>query len=149
MIQLSTKFFGVKEISEEELLHFPEGIYGFTEEKLFIIFKEKEDSPFLWFQSLYNKDLAFVIIDPNQIIKNYKPKILHTDLQTLEVNYIEECKIYAILTIPENKPEEMTINLQGPILINMNKKIGKQVISLDETHGVRMNLLQLLKNQSI
>ncbi len=149
MIQLSTKFFGIKEVSEDEVIQFPEGIYGFTEEKQFIIFKEKEESPFLWLQSLRNPDLAFVIIDPNQIVKNYKPKILHTDLQMLEVNFLEECKIYAILTIPENKPEEMTINLQGPILLNVKKNIAKQVISLDENHGVRMNVLQLLKKQNL
>ncbi|MFN3604268.1 MAG: flagellar assembly protein FliW [Leptonema sp. (in: bacteria)] len=149
MLQLSTKFFGVKEISEEEIIFFPEGIYGFPEEKQFFIFKEKEESPFLWLQSIKNQDLAFIIINPNQIVKNYKPKILHTELEFLGVNYFEECKVFAILTIPENKPEEMTINLQGPILINTTKKLAKQVISLDEEHGVRMNVLELMKKQNL
>lgn len=148
MLQLSTKFFGIKEISENEIISFPEGIYGFPEEKEFFIFKEKEESPFFWLQSAKTSDLAFVIIEPNFILKNYKPKILHTELEYLQVDHLEECKIYAILTIPENKPEEMTINLQGPILINTLKKIGKQVISLDESHSVRMNVLELLKNQT-
>lgn len=148
MLQLSTKFFGIKEISENEIISFPEGIYGFSEEKEFFIFKEKEDSPFFWLQSAKTSDLAFVIIEPNFIVKNYRPKILHTELEFLQVNQLEECKIFAILTIPENKPEEMTINLQGPILINTSKKIGKQVISLDESHSVRMNVLELMKNQT-
>lgn len=148
MVELKTKFFGKKQISEEDIIYFPEGIYGFSDEKEFFIFKEKEESPFYWLQSSKNEDLAFVIIEPKTILKNYSPKVLPQDLEVFEVSSIDECKIYAILTIPENHPEKMTINLQGPILIHQQKKIGKQVISLDDSHGVRMNVLELIDKQN-
>lgn len=148
MVELKTKFFGTKQVSEEHIIHFPEGIYGFSEEKEFFIFKEKDESPFYWLQSTKNEDLAFVIIEPKTILKNYMPKVLPQDLEIFNVSSIEECKIYAILTIPENHPEKMTINLQGPILIHLEKKIGKQVISLDDSHGVRMNVMELIEKQN-
>ena len=84
-------------------------------------------------------------MEPSIIMKNYQPKVLEQDLESLKVRDIKECKIFAILTIPENHPEEMTINLQGPILINFQEKLGKQVISLDDNHGVRMKVLELME----
>jgi len=149
MFELKTKFFGTKQISEDQIIRFPEGIYGFSEEKSFFLFKEKEESPFYWLQSVENEDLAFVIMEPNVIIKNYMPSILKQDLEHLKVESLEQCKIFAILTIPENHPEEMTINLQGPILINFKEKLGKQVISLDDNHGVRMKVLDLMEKQKL
>jgi flagellar assembly factor FliW len=149
MVELKTKFFGTKQISEDQIIRFPEGIYGFSEEKSFFLFKEKEESPFYWLQSVENEDLAFVIMEPNVIIKNYMPSILRQDLEHLKVESLEQCKIFAILTIPENHPEEMTINLQGPILINFKEKLGKQVISLDDNHGVRMKVLDLMEKQKL
>lgn len=149
MVELKTKFFGTKQISEDQIIRFPEGIYGFSEEKSFFLFKEKEESPFYWLQSVENEDLAFVIMEPNVIIKNYMPSILKQDLEHLKVESLEQCKIFAILTIPENHPEEMTINLQGPILINFKEKLGKQVISLDDNHGVRMKVLDLMEKQKL
>jgi len=145
MVDLKTKFFGVKQIPEDQIIFFPEGIYGFPEEKSFFLFKEKEESPFYWLQSSKKEDLAFVVMEPLIIMKNYQPKVLEQDLESLKVRDIKECKIFAILTIPENHPEEMTINLQGPILINFQEKLGKQVISLDDNHGVRMKVLELME----
>lgn len=146
---LETKFFGEKTIEESDVIHFPDGLYGFSEVKEFFIFKEKDDSPFLWLQSLEDKELAFVIIEPAMILKEYTPVVSSYDLELLSVSSIEECKIYCILTIPENNPEQMTINLQGPLLINEQKKIGRQVISLDDRHKVRMNVLELMQKQSL
>lgn len=147
MLELKTKFFGIKQISEDQIIQFPEGIYGFSDEKSFFLFKEKKESPFYWLQSTNKEELAFVIMEPSLIVKDYLPKILPQDLESLRIHSLDECKIFAILTIPENHPEEMTINLQGPILINLKEKLGKQVISLDDNHGVRMKVMDLMEKQ--
>ncbi|MCS7204281.1 MAG: flagellar assembly protein FliW [Leptospiraceae bacterium] len=149
MLELETKFFGKKSIQENEILYFPEGLLGFPEVKKFYLFKENPDSPFLWLQSVEKKELAFVVMNPHDIVKNYQPVVLSFDLEALEVKSLEECSVFCILTIPENHPEEMTINLQGPVLINKAKKIGKQVISLDDRHKVRMNVFELIQKQTL
>ncbi|HNJ03020.1 MAG TPA: flagellar assembly protein FliW [Leptospiraceae bacterium] len=46
-----------------------------------------------------------------------------------------------IVTIPENDPESMTANLQGPVLINKTTKQGRQAISMNEKHVVRLPVL--------
>ncbi|MFC1670955.1 flagellar assembly protein FliW, partial [Spirochaetota bacterium] len=52
-----------------------------------------------------------------------------------------------IVTIPEN-PKEMTANLQGPIIVNPHKRIGKQAISANEKYGVRHGILEEMNNRA-
>jgi len=44
--------------------------------------------------------------------------------------------VFSIVTIPENQ-NRMTANLQGPLLINRKKRIGRQSISLNPEWRVR------------
>jgi len=43
---------------------------------------------------------------------------------------------YVIVTIPED-PEEMTVNLKGPVIVNEEEFIGKQVINQVDEYTVR------------
>ena len=40
----------------------------------------------------------------------------------------------------------MTVNLQGPILINAKEKLGAQFISEDDAYSVQEPLLPLIEN---
>ena len=48
------------------------------------------------------------------------------------------------MTIPSN-PSEMTANLQGPVIINPEKRLGRQVISLSDKYNVRHRILDEMK----
>lgn len=142
MPEVETKAFGKMEIGEDRLFEFPDGLLGFQEYKKFAIIVP-EDSPFKWLQSMDDVNLAFIIIHPDLFMKNgYHPDVLAGELSPLKVNSIDECTVYLIVTIPENRPEDMTANLQGPLLINEEKRIGRQVISVNDSHKVRVPILE-------
>ena len=42
----------------------------------------------------------------------------------------------------------MTVNLQGPIVVNKKTRIGRQCISIDDTLQVRHNLLEEMAHVS-
>ncbi len=145
MLQVATKAFGNIEINPNEILEFPDGLFGFQEYHRFALISDNEDSPFQWLQSLDESGLAFILIQPETFLKEkYKPEILSGDLEALHVKGVDTCKIYLIVTIPENQPEKMTANLQGPILFNEEKKIGRQAISLNDNHSVRFPILEYM-----
>lgn len=144
MPQLETKPFGSIEVSEENIVEFPEGILGFEDYRKFAILPEKE-GPFQWLQSADESGLAFIILRPELILKDYRPAILTMELQSLQVSSLEECEIFLIVTIPSENPEKMTANLQGPILVNRRIGLARQVISMDEKHLVRVPILELLE----
>ena len=117
MTLLATKTLGSVERSTAQILAFPEGLYGFPEEKEFALIEESKDSPFLWLQSVKQAELAFVIIDPSLFCKEaYLPEAAPMDLEALGARSLAECSVYVIVTIPTEHPEEMTANLQGPML---------------------------------
>jgi len=144
-IKVKTKPFGEIEVNELQIIDFPEGILGFDFIKKFIIMDaEDEGSPFKWMQAFDEKDLAFVIIRPLDFMDEYELVIPQNDLETLKSEDIEELLTFAIVTIPED-PKKMTANLQGPIIINPAKRIGKQAISLSDRYTVRHNILDEMK----
>ncbi|MBR32518.1 MAG: flagellar assembly protein FliW [Spirochaetaceae bacterium] len=144
MPQLETKPFGSIEVSEDSILEFPEGILGFEDYRNFAILEEKE-GPFHWLQSADESGLAFIILRPQLILKDYEPAVLPMELQSLQVDNVTECEVYLIVTIPGDHPEKMTANLQGPILVNRNIRQARQVISMNESHLVRVPILELLE----
>ena len=145
-MELATKAFGQVEINPVNITKFPSGLYGFDDSTEFVIIEDKEQAPFYWMQSVKNKDLAFVLIRPEVFLKYpYVPDISASDMELLSIRNISECSIYVIVTIPEKEPEKMTANLQGPILINEEKKIGRQVISNNDMHSVRVLILEQLE----
>ncbi len=146
MSLLPTKTLGLTEVSSEHFIHFPEGLYGFHLYKEFALIHGSKDAPFIWLQSVEKEDLAFVLLEPEIFCKKniYTPIVAQSDLEALGVSSVSECKVYVIITIPRNDPNAMTANLQGPILIHTQKKIGRQIISLEDSHEVRVSVLEQL-----
>ena len=147
-IKVTTKPFGEIEVNELQIIDFPDGILGFDFIKKFIILDAGDPgSPFKWMQAFDEKDLAFVIIRPLDFMNEYELSISQNDLETVKAQNIDELLVFAIVTIPEN-PRNMTANLQGPVIINPAKRIGKQAISLSDRYTVRHNILDEMKKNN-
>ena len=122
-------------IEKEKIIFFPEGIPAFEEEKEFIIILN-QDSPFSYLQSVKNKDLSFIIIDPFEIFSDYDIIIPETAKNKLKIEKSEDVIIYTIVVIPEDV-ENTTTNLLGPIIINRREMLGKQVILDDQRYSTK------------
>jgi flagellar assembly factor FliW len=141
-MKLITKNFGEIEIDEEKIIHFPEGILGFEEEKKFVVINdEDEESPFGWLQAIENPELTFVIINPFFVYPNYDITIPETAQKKLEIQDKKDLIIYSIVVVPKDI-EKMTANLIGPIIINTKKMIGKQVILDDDRYSTKHYIFQ-------
>ncbi len=143
MADIETKAFGKITLSEDDIISFPEGLYGFSGFTDFVLLKESEESVFQWLQSVTEPNLAFIVIEPERILKEeYIPEISLTDRTAMGISELSAVKIYLIVTIPENHPEKMTVNLQGPLLVIPDSRTGRQVISMKESHTVRHPVLE-------
>ena len=149
-MKLNTKNFGAIEIDEQKIISFPEGLLGFEEEKEFVIINtEDEENPFQWLQSVRNADLTFVIINPFFVYPNYDIVIPKTAQKKLKIRDEKDLIIYSIVVVPENI-EKMTANLLGPVIININEKLGKQVILDDNRYSTKHYIFkQDLKDRSV
>ena len=138
---LETKELGKITLDPEQLLSFPEGLYGFRDFHEFALVEESAENPFKWLQSTSDPALAFIVIQPELILSGYRPEVAREDLQSIGLSGVDESLVFLIVTIPENDPESMTANLQGPVLINKTTKQGRQAISMNEKHVVRLPVL--------
>jgi len=144
-MNINTSRFGELEVPEEDIITFPLGILGFDKTSRYVILNDPATEPLRWLQSVDNKDLAFVIIDPLRFRSEYTLDLSDEDVLDLKLNDPEEAIIYAIVVIPKDNPEKMTANLQGPIVINANLMRAKQVISTNPSHKLKHFILDEMK----
>ncbi len=128
MVKIETTRFGELEVHENEVVRFPEGLLGFPDHKDFVILEHKADSPFFWLQSLSAPALAFVMMDPFMIRADYLEELSRPHTVLLENIKEEKAALFALVTIPPGKVEEMTVNLLGPLVVDLETRVGKQVI---------------------
>jgi flagellar assembly factor FliW len=136
-MKIKTRNFGEIEIEKEKIIIFEEGIPAFEEEKEFIIIlNEDKENPFHWLQSINNQDLSFIVINPFEIFSDYDILLPQTAINKLKIEKEEDINIYTIVVIPADM-KKMTTNLLGPIVINTNERLGKQVILDDERYTTK------------
>ncbi len=140
-MKVNTARFGELEVNESDIIHFKEGLFGFENLRRYVIFQMEEDNPLMWMQAIDDGDLAFILIRPFEFRPNYSLKLADKDVEELELQSPEDSDIFGIVVLPEDS-SKMTANLQGPIVINRVKKMGKQVISTNPKHKLKHYILE-------
>jgi flagellar assembly factor FliW len=125
---IKTSRFGVLEVEESRVIHFPEGLLGFPEQRRYIILEHKPGSPFCWLQSLDSPDLAFVMASPLLVKEDYLESLSEKEKPFFHNESGDEVAVFSLVTIPQGDVGGMTINLTGPLVIDVGAKTGKQVI---------------------
>ncbi|MDR3301983.1 MAG: flagellar assembly protein FliW [Spirochaetaceae bacterium] len=125
-MKIATKAFGNIEIDEKQKLRFPSGLLGFENYKDFALL-DGEKPPFFWLQSLDSVGTAFVLVDPFLFRPDYEMDINDEELTEIGVSSPQDALFFAVLTIPQDGGP-MTANLQGPIIINRDARLAKQIV---------------------
>lgn len=127
-MNINTKYFGSVTYDQEEVIHLPEGLFGFENYKEFlpIPFQEESDSLIL-LQSTEEEDLSFILMNPFSFFPDYVPELTEKDKKDLNVQAEEEISYYVICVLNESL-KDSTANLKAPLAINALERKGKQVI---------------------
>ncbi|MDQ0156919.1 flagellar assembly protein FliW [Robertmurraya andreesenii] len=135
-MKIQTKYHGEIEIEPSKVIHFEQGIPSFLEEREFYILPFADEGPFFIMQSVQTAGLAFVVVSPFDFFSDYEVKLSDPVIEALQIESQEEIVIFTTLTIQEPF-QNTTTNLQGPIVINDKKKLGKQVILADSPYKTK------------
>ena len=133
---IQTSRFGEIEVEENQIITFPSGLIGFSEDRNFVIREDDAAAPFLWLQSVDSNGLAFVMIEPHVSVSNYELELTHEHLNKLHAENIEELRVFVLVTMAK-EIKDVTINLQGPLLLNPEKRLGLQFIIPDGKYSTR------------
>ena len=116
--QLVGTRFGTLDVKDEDIYSFESGLVGFSDLKRFVLVNTSSASSFCWLQSLERPELAFLLTDPLVYLRTYEPAATVGD----------ECAVFTTVNIPPGKPQEMTLNLAGPIYVDAADRKGWQVV---------------------
>ena len=129
-MKIATKFLGEVEIIEQDILTFEHGLLGLEEERKFILLPIDADLPLAILQSVERPEIGFVVAYPFAFKKDYSFDISEEDLEQLYLEKEEDVLTYSIVTMKDTF-QDSTINLLAPLIINMEKKYGKQIVLQD------------------
>ena len=115
---------------------FDRGIYGFPDAKSWVLAATTREGLY-WLQSTEHDALCFVLADPFRFFRGYSVELPDIDTAHLEAKKPEELAVFVTVTLSETPGRASTANLQGPIAINLNKRVGRQVILNQPGFGVR------------
>ena len=104
----------------------PAGLMGFEQMKDYLLIAKPGEAPFRWLQVKGNTSLAFVVIEPFFFLPDYRPDIPQADVDYLGLLSPDDAAVYVIVTV--SGPCRATANLKGPIVINRNTGLAKQVV---------------------
>ncbi len=139
-MKVETTRFGTIEIDEGKVLNFVKGILGFPNDLRYALLPHKENSPFFWLQSLDSPDLAFVVINPSLIVSDYSfelPEEAERELRLEEGDKAEALVIVTFRKRQNGDARSMSANLLGPVVINVDKRLARQVVLDPNKYPVR------------
>lgn len=135
--------FGNVQYNESDVIIFVRAILGFEDLRKFIIISRPESDPFKWLQSLEDPGIAFVIVEPRLILDNYVVELSQHDIKQLHgTQQLNDYKIFVIMTVPKGHPEKISVNLQGPLIINLKNLKAIQMVLNNPEYDIRFSLFE-------
>ena len=134
-MKINTKFFGEVEIADDKIITFDKGIIGFPELKHFTMLHDEEKGSNVgirYLQSLEEPGFAMPVMDPLLVNPQYDPEV-DDELLTVTV------------TVPADLTK-MTVNLQGPFVINVEERKACQIILEGDKYPVKYLVYDILKS---
>jgi len=137
-MKVQTKAYGPVEVDERQQVRFPEGLYGFENLKDYVLLGAEEE-PFYWLQSMDSAAIAFVVVDPFLFRPDYEIELNDEDMAGIQLKSPGNAVCFVILTVlPDGKP--VTANLQGPVVINRENRLARQIILNDPRWKTKHNV---------
>ena len=125
---------------KDAIIHFDEGLIGFSEFKDYVLMENESLAPFRLLQSLESPHVGFLVLEAASLVRNYYELVPTREWESLGVNGKTKPLAFVIVVIGST-PQASTGNFQAPLLINYDKMMGKQVILTDSGLSVRQPLM--------
>jgi flagellar assembly factor FliW len=136
-LTIDSDLLGTLQVEAEHLLQFPRGILGFPECSGFALVPAARDG-FFWLQSVDHTTLTFLTVDPFLHFPGYAVDLGAAEIAVVEPGSPADLAVLAIVTLPGGGGgTTITANLQGPLVLDLRRRLGRQIVLADSEFGVR------------
>lgn len=147
-MKINTEKFGEVEVSENLMFEFIAPIIGYEKLRKFALVDHMPESPFKWLQSLEDEKVAFPVTCAGFFGLDYEFILPEDEAKKLELTSGENLLTLNIVCIPQGHPENATINLLGPIVVNMDNRLAMQVVLINSAFSAKQRLFPESKAQA-
>lgn len=131
---------GTRHVGQDEIIKFSEGLPGFERYTEYAVFDINGCPPFKSMLSIEKGGPDFVVIDPGDVFRNYEPFTSLPQFVFPGQSPSIEVAVLSIVTLTDD-PADSTVNLRGPIIIDLATRSARQVVLSDETYSTREPLM--------
>ena len=128
-MEIETTRFGSVQIEAEDILLFPSGLVGMEQHRHWVLLADAENDSVAWLQSVSEPTLAMAAISPRRFVPDYRVRISPAEMTPIQLGASDDAFVLAIVSL--NHPS-LTANLKAPIIINLQRRLGRQVVTLDD-----------------
>lgn len=123
-MKINTHQFGEIEFTEDFIISFEDGLFGFEHLHKYLFIKTDDDL-FYWLNSIEQPDIAFPLIGTRVVDEKFPAEI--------------ENESFGIVILSKN-PADIKVNLKAPVYINHDKKTGFQKIIDNDKYPIDYSL---------
>ena len=128
MLLVKSTRFGEQEVEESKIILMPGGMLGFSEEKRYVLLTPPKPGPFSWLQAVDNPHLAFVVVDAKECFPDHTFALTAEEFRSLELVDAQSEVIFLLVVTMAPNPRDITVNLQGPIVLNPDRMLARQIV---------------------
>lgn len=134
-MKIRTKAFGTIDIDESRIMRFVGPMLGMENAVHYALLDPNPESPVKVLQLTEDPDRSFLVADPSAFFPQYKVSLPAEELAELQLDDPGKAVVLVTLTVREDAPK-VTVNLRGPIVINPERFLAKQVVLKDTEYRV-------------
>lgn len=139
-MKFKTKYHGVIEYNENEVIHMVKGITGFENLSKYVLIPVEDNEVFKLFHSIEDDYTGFIVISPFYVKKDYKINLSDAVIRELKIQEASDVMLLNTVTLSSDI-KKITTNLSAPIIINIKEHLGKQIIITDDESMVKYPII--------
>jgi flagellar assembly factor FliW len=133
-----TTRFGTLTVPPQDELLFDQGLVGLEDCHRWVVLTDSDNPTLGWLQSIEHGHVALGLVSPRRFVPEYQLRVDRDSLATLQLETVRDAEV---VVIASRQPTGLTLNLRAPLVINVDKKLGCQVIAKD-AHPVQFPLVK-------
>jgi flagellar assembly factor FliW len=127
-MRIDTPRWGSIEIDPAAIIHFETGLAGFPDCARFVVMDHDRDTPLKWLQSIDRPEIAFVIVEPHQVLSAYTVDVPEPVMKKIGWDRDVKPEDVAVFLILNCDQGNLTANLRAPVVVNVQNRRAFQLI---------------------
>lgn len=132
---------GTIDVQEDQLYTFESGLYGLEQHTRFALICPDDTLPFRYLQAVDEPGICLLVGDPFTFRRDYEFDLAEGDVAALGEPTPEHLAVWVTVSAKDTL-KGATMNLLAPIVLNVEKRLGRQVVLHDSGYPTRQLLFE-------